>query len=301
MINSEGQGLLSEIANHWNSQGWNLNDLSSFRMEMNDPSGGTATGTTDTNQSQGSEGETSEYSIGGDFLKGVPDEHKSILEPYVKKWDAGVTRRFQDLHNQYKPYQDLGLDVEELSQAAQVYQMLQDDDQAKIIYNALHEQFGQEVADQFAQEQNQQQQNGSNSLQGLPPEFVQRIDQQQQMLESLAQIILNQQSQSAEAQEDAELDNYLNLLKEEFGDYDEDYVLAKMDAGMSGEDAVKQYQAMVQTVLNQNGSKLPILPTLSNQGGSSVPVQTQSIKDLPRKDVKELVAKVLADTHNQGS
>ena len=251
------------------------------------------------NPGQGSEG--SEYSLSGDFLKGVPDEHKSILEPYVKQWDAGVTRRFQDLHSQYHPYKDLGIDPEVLQEAANLYEMLQDDEGAKQVYEFLHQQYGQGQQPVGSQQQqlqnpfaNPQEQNPlGQSVQGLPPEFVEKFEQQGQMLQTLAQIILDQQTSQAQEQEDAELDRVLNSLKEKHGEFDENYVLSQMLAGVEAEQAVSQYMQFVQQITNKANPQPALLPTLSNNGGSGVAEQPQSIKDLSSKDVKNLVANIL--------
>src|SRR3954470_14938959 len=79
----------------------------SWEVNPSDLGGGSGgSGTEESSDSQGSVYEYSDFAQG--ILKDVPDEHKEILQPYLTKWDSGVQRRFQDLHNQYKPYTDLG-------------------------------------------------------------------------------------------------------------------------------------------------------------------------------------------------
>lgn len=238
---------------------------------------------------QGSEG--TEYSLANGFLKDVAEEHRSIIEPYVKKWDAGVQRRFQDLHGQLSPYQQLGADPQELAQAYQLYQLLDEDPER--VYHALREQYesGEDEDDGVDD-------SGDESFQGLPPEIQQELKQQRQVLEALAEFVTNQQQTAQEAAEDKELDSYLGLLREEFGDYDEDYVVAKMYRGMSGEDAVKSWQAAIQKQLNGGGTPPPNLPPILS-GGGVVPAEQQNLAKMDRKDVKSLVAQLMSQAHQE--
>ncbi len=42
-----------------------------------------------------------------ELLSGVPEEHRSTLEPFLKQADAKVTRRFQELSEREKQYNSL--------------------------------------------------------------------------------------------------------------------------------------------------------------------------------------------------
>lgn len=251
---------------------------------------------TDT-QTEDNAGQGNEYSLSGDFLQNVPDDHREIVEQYVKKWDAGVTRRFQELHSQYKPYQELG-DPETLQQAVEVYQLLENN--PEFIYNVLAQEFGHAAAQQMTQggEQGLGEEE-ENSFGDLPPEFVSRIDQQQQVLEALAEFVLGQNQQVLESQEDAELDSYINNLKTEFGEFDEEYVLFKMDSGMPGAEAVQQYQSMIQAQVNaatQAANNAP--PVLS--GGGTVPQDSvPNMGEIPNKDVRSLVESLIAQSNQE--
>lgn len=241
-----------------------------------------------TQQSQGTQG------LAEGFLGRVNPAHRAIVEPYVRQWDAGVTRRFQELHGQLQPYQQLG-DPETLSQAMQLYEMIDTNPEqvVALIQEAIGQ--GQEQtpvpAEQQVAPQGQQEPQGQEAP-GIPPEVAQQLNTMQQVLEALAQRVLDADSSQQEAQEDQQLDQYFELLKQEFGDFDEDYVIAKMLAGMDGEQAVQAFQQSIQGRVNERAQSPNIPPILS--GGGSVPTETQRISSAPRSDIKNLVTNILA-------
>lgn len=255
-----------------------------------DGQGVTATQVTDavepSTDGQGS-GET-EYSLGHNFLQEVPEEHRALLEPYVKKWDAGVTRRFQDLHSQINPYKELGAEPDDLKQALQVYQILDEDPER--VYKALKEQFEEQVEEL--------EEGGEANFQELPPQVMQELQQQRQVLEALAAYITNQQESEKTAQEDKELDDYLELLKTEYGDFDEDYVVAKMYRGQSGEQAVQAWKDAIQRQMNGGEAPKPNLPPVLS-GGGVVAAEQQNVAKIPRKDLKNMIAQMMSQA-NEG-
>src|SRR5436190_20090017 len=60
------------------------------------------------------------------FLKNVNPSDRPVLERYLKDWDANVTRRFMSIHDQYRPYKDLG-DLDTIQSAMAVYNLLGND------------------------------------------------------------------------------------------------------------------------------------------------------------------------------
>ena len=235
---------------------------------------------------------------GSEFLESLDEAQRKQLEPLINKWDAGVTRRFQELQTRYAPLQPLlesGVDVAEVSNALQIYNLL--DTNPNYLYQLLKTELesGEGGAEGGVQ--------GQQGLQGeeeydLPPQVRQELDQLRQVVEALAQSTLDQRSQATEAQEDASLDEYLGLLKAEKGEFDEHYVLSRMMQGMDGAAAVDAWNSTLQGFLQQAGqgngappvpgSNLP--PVLS---GGGVPVTTENITTAKDKDVKDMVVKML--------
>lgn len=259
------------------------------------------------------------------FLNSIEEEElRERLQPHVKRWDAGVTRRFQELHSQLKPYQELG-DVDKLNEAAQLYELL--NTRPEDIYNALAQSLGYNVqqgqpgtqGQQPQQRQGQpnsqqpQQQRGQGNLDPtqpnggltnqqyaqLPPEVQNQLQQHNTILTTLAEHYLSEQKSQQQAQEDQELDNYLQNLKDEFGDFDEEFVLAKMAAGQDGAKAVKNYQRQIEKQIaarNSQGAPRGILG-----GGGQVPQDSVNVAELKGNDVKSLVAGLMSQAQQEGS
>ena len=50
----------------------------------------------------------SEFSMASPFLNEVAPDHRSIVAPYIKKWDGQVTKKFQDYSGKLKEYEKYG-------------------------------------------------------------------------------------------------------------------------------------------------------------------------------------------------
>lgn len=250
---------------------------------------------------------------GETFLQSIEEEElRQQLEPHVKRWDAGVTRKFQELHSQLKPYQELG-EYDQIAEAAQLYEIL--NSRPEDLYNALAQSLGYNVQQgqpgtqgqapqqqRMPQQQQPMGQNGGLSQQQfaqLPPEVQTQLKQHDQILTTLAEHYVNQQKTEQARQEDEQLDNYLNGLKDEFGDYDEQYVLAKMAAGVDGAKAVKQYQKELEKRIAQRNSQNA--PTGILGGGGQVPQDQINVNEIGSNDVKKLVAGLMSQAQQENT
>lgn len=259
---------------------------------------------------------------GQTFLESIEDEEvRNRVAPVIKKWDAGVTRRFQELQSQLKPYKELG-DYEQLEEAKQLYQII--NERPEDLYRGLAEalgygdqqsQLGHQVQpgpqgqNPYGQQPQGQQSAGGQTPQGmtpqqqvqyaqLPPEIQKQIQQQGQITEQLAEAYLNDQKTKQQQQEDQELDEYIGNLKEEFGDFDEDYVLTKMLKGMSGDKAVKAYQKAVRK--NQAASNAANAPSVLSGGGQVPQDEAVDVGKISNKDTKKLVEGLIAQAAQSG-
>jgi len=233
-------------------------------------------------------------SLANPFLSKIPDADRNVVAKYIKDWDAGVTRRFQQIHQQYAPYKDLG-DIESIQGAMALQQMINEDPAR--VYELLGNFVNQGQEDQQQQQQQVQQYTDEFGEQ-LPQAFVEKFTRMEGILESLAERFMQTEQQQQADLEDRELDDYLGQLKERYGDFDEDWVLSKMMKGMDGEQAVQQYGKFVQDTINSRMSGKRPVPVLG--GGGSVPTNGVDPTKLTRQQTQDLVAQMLADAAAQG-
>lgn len=230
-------------------------------------------------------------SLANPFLNNIPEQDRQIVAKYIKDWDAGVTRKFQEIHSQYQPYKELGASAEEIQAAYNIYQQLNSD--PKAFYQALADALGPDL-----EEQGQRTPQVNPAFQGLPEEFQAEYQQTRKAVEALAQYILDQQDQQKQQAEDAELDNYIKTLRDKHGDFDEEFVLTKMyTSNMDGEQAIAAWKQAMQNYINQvggvqrDGSQPAFKPL---HGGGSVPnEEAKKITELSKKETKNLVAELM--------
>lgn len=338
----ENSSTLQEVQSHFSRMGWDTSVLDRLTMQMSEtavaasqqggaqqggaqqPQGGAqqgGSGGAGAGTPEGGQGSETEYSLANGFLGRVPEEHRALLEPYVKQWDAGITRRFQELQSRYAPYEELG-DVEELQQAVNYARLLEANPWA--VYGVLEQALRSGEFGPRPQGQPQGQQQGApqgqpqpvapqgqdqglpgSELTNLPPAVQQqlaKVAQLEQTVLALGQHILGQQSQQQQAQEDEQLDNYLSQLHEEFGDFDDQWVLMKVynDPNTPVEQHVQAWSDLinqrVQGIVQKNGN----VPNLLGGGGGAPPADAASVKGLSRSDTKSLVASILASTAANG-
>jgi hypothetical protein len=241
-----------------------------------------------------------EASLSDDFLSHVPEADRAVVGRYIKDWDSGVTKRFQEIHNQYAPYKELG-DVEQLRQAIEVYDLL--DNSPEVVYETLKQHFQDNVAPQNYQGYNQQNQQLPAPPQP-PPElqqalnpFIQplqdKLQEQQEMMEKMAQVILQGNQSQQEAAEDHALDQYLAELEERHGKFDQRAILMSLYEGKDGDQAVKEWRESLSQWAPQPQTQVP--PPLF---GGSTPSDNVDIGAMSDKDVKALTANVFAALQN---
>src|SRR5215471_8064679 len=151
--------------------------------------------------SDGSEQQVNPDVLGNPFLSKIPVGDREIVAKYIKDWDRGVTQRFQQIHQQYQPYKDLGASVEDLQGAWALQQMINEDP------NRVYELLGQIIGNDGGQQQQQQQPQVSPEFEDLPAPFVEKFTRMEQILENLAGRFLESEQAQSEAAEDQALDD----------------------------------------------------------------------------------------------
>jgi hypothetical protein len=222
------------------------------------------------------------------YTQELPDSVRPLVEPVFQKWDADVTKRFQKYSQDLEPFKAWQPVIEQYGDpqvAQQAFALMEaiNTDPEKV-YQALAEQFG--FGDQGGTEPEDE------DAPYVDPEF-QTV---KQMTEQMAQIMLQQEEAARAAEEDAALESHLAELKEKYGEYDEEYVLAHLNLGYTGEQAVEKFQQMMGTVRQKLTG--PSAPVLLGSGGG-LPSQSIDPAQLNSKDTKSLVAQMLAAQANQ--
>lgn len=269
-------------------------DISGFQGDI--------TGVTGPVEEDTGQGE-SEASLSGDFLSNVPEADRAVVSRYIKDWDSGVTKRFQEIHNQYAPYKELG-DVEQLRQAIEVYDLL--DNSPEVVYETLKQHFAEgtqpgQVPQNFqgVGQQNQQPLDQHNPAiqQALEPylsPLQSKIQEQEALMSKMAEVILQGNQQQQEAAEDRALDQYMAELRERHGPFDERAILMGLYEGKDGDAAVKEWKDSIQQYIPQPANH-QIPPPLM---GGSTPSDSVDIGAMSDKDVKALTANVFAALQN---
>lgn len=236
-----------------------------------------------------------------DLLNEIPSSLHHVVTPHLTKWDQGIQQKFQQIQQDssvYEPYKDFidnRVDPQAIQQALAVMGMLNDkpeqffqemqnfysdDPRFKDILKAEGQ--GQQEYD-LSEDQNQQQFNLESD-----PRFQQLTQQQ----EIIANFLASQVQSQEQAQEDEALDTELNSLKQEFGEFDEDYVLGLASSGIDLKQAVQRFKSMESKFRQAPlpGSSLP--PVVSPGGG--VPSTAIDPAALSSQETKNLIASYLA-------
>lgn len=232
-----------------------------------------------------------------DVLGVIPEEFHSQVTPYFQQWDQSAQSKIEQANSQlkdfeaYKPFAEHNITAEEIEQGLRLSYEISQNPQS--VYEALGNAYNLNSTSNAGNnpEEDNEEDNSSNFEDP-------RFGELQNGLNLVSQIVLQEQQAKEAAKQDAELDQELNQLKEKFGDYDQEYVLAKMEHGMSGEDAVKAYHEFV----NQVRNSAPPAPNIlgGNSGGSGVPSNRIDTTKLSGKDTRSLVAQML-DASNRSS
>lgn len=232
-----------------------------------------------------------EYSYGGDFLKNlgenVTDEQRSMLEPLIKQWDAGITRRFQELQGELKNYEVLKeaelTDPSDIETLVNLNNMLEND--PKGLYELLKEAGLKldEITEPVIQKP-------SETSTEIPKELQDKITQMEELLTVLAQGELTRVGSAQEEADSKQLDGYIKLMHDEFGDFNDEYVTLKLGQGKSAKEAIDAWNE-VKTSFSPVVESKSAPKVLSGSGGPIV--ENNDVTKLDRSATKELIVKIL--------
>jgi hypothetical protein len=240
------------------------------------------------------------------YLKDIPEQFHGQLLDGFKQTDRHWQSKLEEAQSQYKPYETLSQRYEPqyLTAAAAMLDQIQQNPNEVIPW--LAQEFGLQLGSQAQAQQGQGgqtqqwgQDQAQTDLAGLPPEVVERINRVEQLAELTGRTIMEQQEQQRVQEELAQFDQYLGDLKTKHGDYDQDWVLAKVASGEfdDPEKAVLAYKTWEQSVIAAaNQRRLPGI--MSASGGS--PSNQVDVTNLNPQDTRNLVAQMIQAAQSQG-
>lgn len=261
---------------------------------------------------QGDAGNLGQYA---GYLKGVPEQFHGQLLDGFKRTDSYWQNKLNEAQSQYTPYQGIVGKYEPgyLQAAAQMLDELQSNPQQVLPWLAgeLGVQMAQPaqtpVAPGGPQGQPWDQGQGTEWTENLPPQLVARlneIDHIKQLATLAGQGVLEQrqaQEQFAAAQRQAEelaqFDQLLGELGKKYGEFDEDWVLAKIESGKQPEEAVKMYHDWLGSKLAaMNGRNAPRV--FGATGG--LPSNQPDVTKLDPQQTRQLVAEMINAANRDG-
>lgn len=243
-----------------------------------------------------------------DVLNAVPAEFHNVLTENFKKWDQEAQSKIEQANAQirafepYKAFVDNQIPASELENGLRL--MYEVNTNPKDVWEALGKAYNltpaqvQQIANDTANATDPNQPQGQPNA-GQQQYKDPRIDQLQQGIELVSQIVLQDQQAKQAALEDQKLANELKSLEQKHGAFDEGYVLAMMQNGMNGEEAVKAFQSF-RTGLLQNGQQ-SFAPNIigSSSGGTGYPSQAIDPRKLDDKGTRDLVRQMLEASNRE--
>lgn len=227
-----------------------------------------------------------------DFLKNVAPEHRSFVEPYYKDWGSRVTQGFQKVHEQYKPYKELGYQPDEIRQMASQLQFIAENPAQA--YQRLHTYLQQNnmLPQMQPQQQMQQPQHPLIEKYGdsIPTEVLQRIAEQEKALETVTQHLVQQRQAEQLRQGQEALQSTLSQLKSKADQdrvpFNENFVSWLIGQGVPAEAAYGKWHEIVKSAqVQQAQHNVPPIMTSSNVAPAAPLPKFSELKQQQRRQL----------------
>lgn len=254
------------------------------------------------------QGQTEDNSSGGtginpawnELLENLPSSLHSQVTPHLTKWDQNFQSKIQEVHSQYEPYKrylESQIAPDDIDYALQVIDRIQNDPAS--VMKAIQAYMGESGEQGLEDNKDEPPVVDESDL----PEWAQspQWKKMEAMVNQMAQIMVQQRESKIQEEADTQFEADWNAAKEKYGEFDEDFVLAKLlqNENLSVEDAVKSFVDWQQ---NQEKALLEKIrkpgPPVLGDGGSVPNTQTPPGK-LGDKDRRSLVAQMLAQAAQQ--
>jgi hypothetical protein len=246
---------------------------------------------------ESSQQETNLSEFGSQYLEGIPEADRAVVEKYVKDWDGNVTRKFQEYSNSLKKYEELG-DIATLTNAQTVLQDIQNDPVGFYEYfkdyllqneDFVRETYGVENLAERLGIQMQENSTGLPEHDGMDDGDIQ-LSQALEQINALSQKIEQMESSTREQEQMKMLDSTLEKMHTEHGDFDDTFVLTQIAGGQSPEKAIENWNKLKQSIIDSHSETPP--PLLTGPAGTPLDqVDLAKLKDPASR--KEIGAKIL--------
>jgi hypothetical protein len=232
----------------------------------------------------GSEGATGGNPAWGELLSALPQEYHEKVTPVLTKWDQGVQKRFETVQSEWEPwkkYKDT-YKPEEIDWGLSLAQSLAND--PKATYEAIGEYLkntvGVDVSSSSTANPSGQ---GQQEPTAVPDPVAQELATYKQQLDLVSRAILAKEQQDREAAAERQLDLELNAAKDKYGEYDERFVLARLQAGDSVDQAVQAYHAIAEEAAKRARPRFQFLG--AGGGVPATPIDTRKMSDKDRNQL----------------
>lgn len=227
-----------------------------------------------------------------DVLGLIPESLHASITPHFQKWDSAAQSRIETVNESmkqfenYKPFVEHGIEPSELEQGLRL--MYEINNNPRSVYDALAKAYNYQAAVEAAANEGEE----TSQLTDDP-----RFSKLQEGIELVSKIVLADQQAKQDATADIQLDRELKALQDKYGEYDEDFVLAKMQSGFSGEQAVEAFMSLKSSFQQSR----PFAPNILGGGspGAGLPSNAIDPTKLSSKDTRNLVAEMLAAAAKQ--
>lgn len=216
-------------------------------------------------------------------MEAVDESDREIVSKYINEWDGQVTKKFQELNGQLKPYLDLGVDLDSIQHAVNVMKWADTDpvEFYKEVKSTIKRLADEGVIDMGLLDDdlggNPSTPVGSDlpEFEGVPSEFVERYQKMESQLSEISEWKKNQEAERETQSRQQQLDNLFEDLHNKHGNFDKAAVMGRILEGMDPEEAVKDYQKLIKEISTPE-RKTP--PQTLPGGGASIREQVDSSK-----------------------
>lgn len=250
---------------------------------------------TESNNSQTGQGQNPAWN---EFYEAIPENYREevqpLIDPVLQKWDQGVQKRFES----YKPFEKYvndQVDPQAIDYAMGLLNTLNDNDGAMQVWEQLGSYLEKEGL--LGQEEDEDDDEEEFDWNSLPAPLRKQIEQLQGGFSTLAEAQLMERQKQMDDADDAALDAELKNLKETYGEYDEDWVLAKMVNGMDAEEAVKSYHEWYDQALQARNRPKPFKALGSGSGEFPSGNGEFNPRKASSREITDMIAQRLMDVN----